>query len=68
MQTTIIPIEGMHCMGCVSNIEGVLKALPGVSRAAVTLTPAQAEVSFDPAQVDRASLITAIEDAGFDAC
>ena len=67
MQTTEIKIEGMSCEGCVRNISSVLAALPGVCAAEVSLEKASADVKFDPAQIDRAALCAAIEDAGFDA-
>lgn len=67
MQTTEIRIEGMSCEGCVRNISSVLVALPGVCAAEVSLEKASADVKFDPAQIDRAALCAAIEDAGFDA-
>lgn len=67
MQTTEIKIEGMSCEGCVRNISSVLAALPGVCAAEVSLEKASADVEFDPAQIDRAALCAAIEDAGFDA-
>lgn len=67
MENTRIKIDGMSCQGCVRNISGVLAALPGVATAEVSLEDAAAQVSFDPAQIDRAALCAAIEDAGFDA-
>ena len=67
MQTTEIRIESMSCEGCVRNISSVLAALPGVCAAEVSLEKASADVEFDPAQIDRAALCAAIEDAGFDA-
>ncbi len=67
MENTVIQIGGMSCQGCVKNITGVLTALTGVDAADVSLEAAQAQVQFDPAQVSRAQLLDAIEDAGFDA-
>lgn len=67
MENTIIKIEGMSCQGCVKNITGVLTALSGVVSADVSLEAGEAKVVFDPASVDRGALISAIEDAGFDA-
>lgn len=67
MEQTRIAIGGMSCQGCVKNISGVLGGLAGVASAEVTLEPGEACVAFDPAVIDRAALIAAIEDAGFDA-
>lgn len=67
METTTIAIKGMSCEGCVSSVTKVLRELPGVAKAEVTLQPGQAVVEFDPATVDRAALCQAIEEAGFEA-
>ncbi len=67
METTQIKIGGMSCQGCVGNITTVLQGMAGVETASVSLEAAEATVRFDPAQVDRAALLNAIEDAGFDA-
>lgn len=67
METTTIKIEGMSCGGCTASVTKVLTELPGVAQAEVQLTPGQATVKFDPAQVSRAALCAAIDDAGFEA-
>lgn len=66
METTTLKIGGMTCMGCVSSVTRVLKALPGVADATVTLDPPQARVQFDAAQTGAAQLKSAVEDAGYD--
>ena len=67
MENTVIKIQGMSCQGCVKNITGVLTALAGVASAEVSLEAAEARVAFDAQAVNRAALVAAIEDAGFDA-
>ena len=67
METTTLKIGGMTCMGCVSSVTKVLKAVPGVSDAQVTLTPSQASVQYDAALTNVAKLKLAVEDAGYDA-
>jgi copper chaperone len=67
MTEVTIRVDGMSCGGCVRNVTGVLKALPGVLDADVQLEEAQALVRFDPAQVSVDALRQAITDAGFDA-
>ncbi|MDP1652308.1 MAG: cation transporter [Rhodocyclaceae bacterium] len=67
MQTIAIKVNGMSCGGCVASVTKVLTDLPGVAKAEVVLTPGQATVEFDPAQVSRAALCAAIDDAGFEA-
>ncbi|THF64374.1 heavy-metal-associated domain-containing protein [Pseudothauera rhizosphaerae] len=66
MSEVTIKVEGMSCGGCVRNVTGVLKALPGVSEAEVSLEGASARVNYDPAQVTPEQLRTAVEAAGFD--
>lgn len=66
MTEVTIKVAGMSCGGCVRNVTGVLKALPGVSDVSVSLDEAQAQVSYDPAQTDVDRLRQAVIDAGFD--
>lgn len=65
MNEIILSVTGMTCGGCVSSVQKVLTALPGVQSAEVTLNPGQARVVVDPARVDRAALVQAVVDAGF---
>ena len=65
MSEIILSVTGMTCGGCVSSVQKVLAALPGVQRVEVTLTPGQARVLIDPARGDRAALAQAVIDAGF---
>ena len=67
METTTLTVKGMSCGGCVKSVTNVLTALPGVSKAEVILQPGEAKVEFDPAQVTRAAMKQAIDDAGFEA-
>lgn len=67
METTTIKVTGMSCGGCTASVTKVLEEMPGVTQVEVQLTPGQATVTFDPAQVTRAALCAAIVDAGFEA-
>ena len=67
METTIIRIGGMSCGGCVKSISGRLAALPGVSRAEVSLEQAQVMVEFDPLLIGLEQVVDTIETAGFKA-
>ena len=60
-----LTVTGMTCGGCVSSVQRVLTALPGVQSAEVSLTDGQAHVTCDPTRIDRAALVQAIVDAGF---
>ncbi len=66
METTTLRIEGMTCGGCVASVTRVLKAVPGVTQADVTLTPGTATVTFDAELTNVPALRVAVEDAGFD--
>jgi copper chaperone CopZ len=65
METTRFNVQGMSCQGCVASVTRVLKAVPGVTDAAVTLNPGSAAVTYDPARTDVAALAAAIADAGY---
>ncbi len=60
-------VQGMTCGGCASSVTRVIKALPGVNEATVTLQPGGAEVEFDPSQVNAERIASAITKAGFEA-
>ena len=62
--TIVLDVDGMTCASCVGRVERALKAVPGVQSASVNLATERAEVTG--AAVDRASLVKAIEDAGYD--
>lgn len=66
MSEVTIRVAGMSCTGCVRNVTGVLKALPGVMDAQVSLEEAEAQVAYDPGLVSVDQLRRAITDAGFD--
>ncbi len=65
MTEITLSVTGMTCGGCVSSVQKVLTALPGVQSAEVTLSPGQARVIFDPSVIARAALEQAVIDAGF---
>ena len=66
METISLNVQGMTCGGCVASVTRVLKAVPGVADAAVTLQPGVAKVTYDPSRANPGALCAAIEDAGFD--
>jgi P-type Cu+ transporter len=65
MANTTLRIDGMRCAGCVSAVEKQLKAVPGVSDAAVNLATGKAAVTHEA--VAPAALVKAVESAGFEA-
>ena len=60
----VLDVEGMTCASCVGRVERALKAVPGVQTASVNLATERAEVTG--VAVDRALLVKAVEDAGYD--
>ncbi len=59
-----LEIEGMTCASCVARVEKALKAVPGVTSAAVNLATERATVT---GTVDLGALTLAVEDAGYGA-
>ncbi|SNX59956.1 copper chaperone [Nitrosomonas ureae] len=66
MQTATIIIKGMTCIGCVNSVKTVLKNLSGITRAEVTLEPAQASIQYDSNNINIDQIKEAIVDAGFE--
>lgn len=62
--STELSIDGMTCASCVGRVERALKAIPGVTDAVVNLATERATVHGSAAA---ATLIAAIEDAGYEA-
>jgi copper chaperone len=66
MERIAIGVAGIHCQGCVNNVTGVLRVLPGVSEVKVSLEDACAEIAYDPQAIVPVRFREAIEGAGFD--
>lgn len=66
-QTTILELTGVHCAGCVANIERAVRALAGVEDAAVNLGEETVAVRYDPDEVALDAIVAAIHDAGYGA-
>src|SRR6516162_6738681 len=56
---------GLHCSLCTGTIEQALGRLPGVDKVAVSLTPEQALVEYDPATAQREELLQTLKDIGY---
>ena len=59
-----LPVEGMTCASCVGRVERALKAVPGVTGAAVNLATERADIRGTG--LDRTQLVAAIKTAGYD--
>jgi len=66
METKVLHVKGMTCMGCVNSVKNVLKPLPGVQGVDVTLENGEVRVTYDPANANTSEFRSAIEDAGFE--
>ena len=65
MKTLVATIEGMHCDGCAETINALLAVEAGVKAATVSFKEGHARVLYDPAAVDEAKLVAAIEKGGY---
>lgn len=65
MKETNLKIEGMHCAGCSTRLEKVLKNLEGVEIAKVSLEEKKATIKYDETKISLENIKESIEDAGF---
>ena len=66
MQTTILNINGMTCMGCVNSIKNVIEKISGVSSADVSLENKQVKIQHDPEKTNINRFKEVIVGAGFE--
>ena len=66
MTDITLSVPDISCAHCKSAIEGAVAPMEGVSQASVTIDDRTVAVSFDESSVDLASIITAIEDQGYE--
>ena len=66
MQTEVIRIKGMTCMGCVNSVKNVLEKIPGVDSADVSLEQKQVSIQYDDATTNADQFKNAITEAGFE--
>lgn len=64
--TETISVPDVHCEHCVSSIEGALGPRDGIDQVTVDLDNRQVLVTFDPAALGLADIVTVIEDQGYD--
>lgn len=65
--TATLPIQGMSCGSCASNVKRALKELDGVSTVMVSLEERNATVAYDPKKVKPAQMQGAVNGAGYKA-
>ncbi|MBE0440701.1 MAG: heavy-metal-associated domain-containing protein [Psychrobacter sp.] len=66
-QTHIIKIDGMTCGGCVASVYNATADIDGLNDISIELIDNQATVTFDDSKTDAEAIVSAIDDAGFDA-
>ncbi len=66
MSTMTISVPGIHCEHCKHSIEGAVASLPGVGAARVGIDTRTVTVEVDEARVDRAQLVAAIAEQGYE--
>ncbi|MDP9471372.1 MAG: cadmium-translocating P-type ATPase [Chloroflexota bacterium] len=63
--TVDLPIVGMDCASCATQVEGAIKQLPGVEDVRVLIAAERASVAFDPDRVTVDQLKAAVVKAGY---
>lgn len=63
--TLVIPVEGMTCASCAGRVERALLEVPGVLAASVNLATEQVEAHIADGQVNPATVVGAITNAGY---
>ena len=67
MQTQTLNVEGMSCAACVGHVTRALEGLDGVQSAQVSLDDKRAVVTYDPARVQTAQMLEAVDEEGYEA-
>lgn len=60
-----LPIRGMNCKGCASNVERAIGKLPGVTAVKVDLKANAANVTYDPLKADLLEFQFAVTQIGY---
>ncbi|WP_029215125.1 heavy metal translocating P-type ATPase [Kallotenue papyrolyticum] len=64
-QQVNLPVQGMDCTSCASEIERAVRGLPGVAEVQVLLAAGRVTVVFDARQATSEQIVAAIEAAGY---
>lgn len=59
-------INGMHCTGCTSSVEKVIRDVPGVLDVSVHLTTESAEIEFEGNEPPMKEIKKAVKKAGYE--
>jgi Cu2+-exporting ATPase len=66
LQHTVLAIPGVHCAGCISQVENGLAGLPGLTSARLNVTSRQLSVTHTP-DLKVPELVAAVGRIGFEA-
>ncbi len=58
-------VEGMGCQSCARKIQETLLSIEGVAEASVSLTGELASIRYEPDQVSRKSMVSAVQRTGY---
>lgn len=67
MQTVKMPVDGMVCNACQSNVKKTIKSIDGVSDVEVSLEKKFAQFTYDPKKVKLEQVQKAVNDKGYTA-
>lgn len=67
LQTVKMPVNGMVCNACQSNVKKTIKSVEGISDVEVNLEKKYALFTFDPKKVKAAEVQKAVNEKGFEA-
>ena len=67
LRKAVIPLEGVHCAGCVERVERGLSGMPGIRRVSVHLPSRTAFLTYDPALVTAEGITLKIAELGYKA-
>jgi mercuric ion binding protein len=67
MQTVKMPVNGMVCNACQSNVKKTIKSVDGVTDVEVNLEKKFAVFTYNPAKVKVGQVQKAVNDKGFEA-
>lgn len=65
METIILKVGGMSCMGCVNSVKKMLEPLPGVASVDVDLAGGSAKIVYDPSQAGPDEFKRTLNDGGY---
>ena len=65
--TVVISIDGMSCVGCAGAVESTIREVDGVAEVTVDYDRRQASIRLADTNVAPATLVAAVEDAGYKA-